>query len=114
VRIQSDLSGRHTDMRPEYTPEESNTRLPSTTWKWERVIIKPPAKGMGQRAASAPSKPLSSRDPRKPITIELEYRGGASARWRIRARGRTWHFSGVMALQDVMARINATLAREED
>ena len=70
------------------------------------------AEGKGQRAAGAPSRRLVKRDGRKPITVEIVFEGGNTARYRVRARGRTWHFSGVSALHDVMNAINRTLDRD--
>lgn len=94
------------------TPPVEHT-FPSTTFVWKRVKILDPSGSSGQRRFAAPSEPLRARDPRKPITVQLEYRGGPEAKWRVRARGRTWNFPGVTALHDVMAAVNATLQRME-
>lgn len=100
-------------MRADHTPDESNTRSPYTTFKWKRVIITGPPAPKAQRAAGARPAPLGTRDPRKPITVSVEYRGGPEAKWRIRARGRTWNVSGVTSIHDVMAMINVTLDRPD-
>jgi hypothetical protein len=76
--------------------------------------VEPPAEGKGQREERARSRRLESRDPRKPITIEVTFEGGNTARYKLRARGRTWHFSGVTALHDVMNTVNRTLMRSSD
>lgn len=75
--------------------------------------VEPAAEGKGQRAARPRSLRLTERDGRKPITVEVTFEGGNTCRYRIRARGRTWHFSGVTALHDVMNAINRTLGKPE-
>lgn len=101
------------DMRSDDTPPRIEQLFSSTNWKWERRMVRRSAEGIGQRGAAAPSRRLETRDPAKPINIEVTYIGGPTARYRIRARGRTWHFSGVLAFHDVMQTINRTLGPKE-
>jgi hypothetical protein len=102
--------------RPDLMPDQHTTpdgehTFPSTTWRWERIKVSTSAARQAQRAAGGPSASNVPRDGRKPITIEVTYEGGRTARWKVRARGRTWHFPGVMAIHDVMGTINRTLDR---
>jgi hypothetical protein len=96
-------------MRLDDTPAESKHLFPSTKWAYKKVILTGRPRPEGQRASGAPSTPLRARDPRSPITVELAYKGGAEAKWLVKARGRTWHFPGSMAIHDVMGTINATI-----
>lgn len=96
----------------DYTQPPPNIRSTSTKWAWKQVIVPRSAEGMGQRGKAAPSRRLGSRDGRKPLSIEITFEGGNTARYRIRARGRTWHFSGVTALHDVMSAINRSIERD--
>lgn len=98
----------------EYTNTPPNMRSSSTKWAWRQVIVTTGAEGKGQGEVRARSRRLESRDGRKPITVEITFEGGNTARYRVRARGRTWHFSGVTALHDVMNAINRTLDRTGD
>lgn len=82
---------------------------PSTTWQWERVILRGPPDPTSQAAAKRKTASrLRTRDPRKPLPITISYLGGPRALWVVKARGVDWYFSGVQALQDVMKRINRT------
>lgn len=88
-----------------------NTCSSSTNWRWKKVIIGGrPAPQVTARAKRAPFAGLRSRDPRQPITLQLQYLGGSEATWVVTARGRTWRAAGHLALHDVMATVNRTLS----
>lgn len=89
--------------------DNPNTRLVSTKWVKKVSILTGPPRPVGTASTkSTPSQPpLRARDPRKPIYIELAYRGGSVAWWEVKARGRTWRFPGYTAIADVMQRVNA-------
>jgi hypothetical protein len=97
------------------TQDTPNIRSSSTTWAWQKVIVRgrPAPEGTvsarGRRIAS-----LRSRDPRKPITIQLHWRGGPEATWRVRARDTDWVFPGHMCVQDMMDIINRTRGRNDE
>lgn len=89
------------------THEESYTCSPSTKWEWKLVKMSPPPGG--DRAAAdihGRRAPLSSRDPHKPISIEVRYKGGAEASYVVTYRGRVWRFPGYVALHDMMQQVN--------
>jgi len=90
--------------------DDDTPRTPaSTTWELNRVKMRrqpPPKKAAVGGADRLPA--LRARDPRNRITVSLQYSGGAEAWWVIQARGREWRVPGVMALQDVMNKINAS------
>jgi hypothetical protein len=95
--------------------EDTEQPFASTTWRFERVKITAPL----QRPASASAAGrrwwlLSRRDPRKPITITIKYRGGSQAWYEVRARGSLGRFHGATALHDVMSEINAGGERRAD
>lgn len=61
--------------------------------------------GPSKTAPKASISRLSVWDPKNPLTLMLTYRGGPEAWWEVKARGRTYHFPGHLALHDVMARV---------
>lgn len=91
-----------------------NKRSPSTNdWVWKRTLRGAPPPQVQSPAEQGRKASLRSRDPRKPITIQLKYSGGSEAWWRVRARDVDWSFPGHLALQDVMDIINKTVRASE-
>lgn len=81
----------------------ANNSTPSTraVWRCEKILLAP--QGGKQPRRSRTSKPfLASREWRRPVTLLVEYRGNAEPVIQVRARGRTWRFSGHDAFLDVM------------
>lgn len=72
----------------------SNKRTASTTlsWEWRKIPVRRTAPG-----TTAPEAPLPKRgtwNRREPLTLTVQYRGGSEAWIRVKARGRTYHFTG--------------------
>ncbi len=75
--------------------------MPSTTFGWRKVKIASRPQGHKQAAPQAP--PLASRKRTDgPITLTVEWRGGAEDWWLVKARGRRWVFPGHRQLTDVL------------
>ena len=92
--------------------DHENTRSPSTTWVWKTRTIRVPAGGQKQEPpAGRHPKQLPSRDPRKPLTITISYRGGAECWWEIRGRGIVIRRPGALALHDVLSDLQGRLPK---
>ncbi len=92
------------------TNDESNIRSLSANWEWRKVKLRPPPAGDGAPAISRRStRRLPARNPRKPITIEVTYRGGPSDSWIVRYRGQVWRFDGFVCLTDLMSVVNGPI-----
>lgn len=90
-----------------YMKGRTNTRSGSITrWHWCETLEGPPRPYRHSRPAGASIFELRSRDPRKPLQVEIRYRGGAEGEWRIRARDWEWRFPGTLSVVDVMNWIN--------
>lgn len=59
------------------------------------------------RAERARRFSLARRNPREPLTIIIEYRGGPECWWQVKARGTSWRVPGCTAVHDLFAAINA-------
>jgi hypothetical protein len=77
--------------------------FPSTTWKWTRVKIQPaPEAPAGTARRRRTIMPLTWRNPRKPLTIMVTYRGGGEAWWQLEGRGRCIRIEGSHSLHDAL------------
>lgn len=86
--------------------DDGNDRTGSTTWGWRYVKIAPApqAKSDAERSESS----LGSLLPwprRKPMHIDIRWRGGPECWYEIRARGRTIRRPGSIALHDLMEQL---------
>jgi hypothetical protein len=93
---------------PEYSARETYVHdLPSTTWVWKKCILRgTPRPLKGKRERSELRRPLSSRVPTKPLSIEVRYRGGPEGDFTVTSRGRSWRFPGHYQMIDVIQFIN--------
>lgn len=84
----------------------SNERTPSTRAIWRCETIAFPPEGTGTARRRRTPKPfLARRDWRSPLNLVVEYRGSAEPLIQVRARGRTYMFSGHDCFLDVMMTI---------
>jgi len=81
----------------------------STTYVWQKVKIKPPARAQGTaRAKRAPSgapvsaPPHSPSELRRPKTVQISFRGGAETWWELKWGGVTKRFPGHVCIDDVL------------
>lgn len=84
----------------------SNERTPSTraVWVCEKILSSP--KGTSTARRSRSELPfLPKRDWRRSLTLTVAYRGSAEPLIEVKARGRTWMFSGHDCFLDVMMAI---------
>jgi hypothetical protein len=89
--------------------DSPNTRSASTSdYQWARILRGRPRPQGDSTSKTSRHASLRSRDPRKPITVQLVYRGGSEGLWRADARGLQWTFPGWMTLMEVMGEINKT------
>lgn len=87
--------------------EKSYTRSSSTDWEWKLCKIAGPRPGKAStRSAAQGSTRRARRDERKPLHIEVAYRGGPEAMWILRARGHEWKLPGHRALHDALLDVN--------
>lgn len=78
----------------------------STTWERRSVKIRQrrrPPRGASPEASARRS--LAPWRRREPLTIQIVYRGGSEAWYRIKARGAVWYVPGHESLEDVMSSI---------
>lgn len=81
----------------------TNKRTPSTTWGWRKVKISPAPPGRRGQPPEGRHPALGcTRDPRKPLSVTIVYRGGAEAWWELRARGIVLRRPGHVALDEVL------------
>lgn len=74
----------------------------STTWAWRRVKIRrPPQAENTARAKRAPITSLLPWPRKRPMHLEIRYRGGPECWVEIRARGRVIRRPGTEALADL-------------
>lgn len=96
----------------------TNTSTPSTRAVWICAEIEPAPQGGEPRRRRRLRKPfLPKRDWRSPLSMVVEYRGAAEPLIQVRARGRTWMFSGHDCFLDVMMVVwegNAAEQRRQD
>jgi hypothetical protein len=86
---------------------KSNVCSGSTTWHFKDGSLATGARPYGISAGEAGSiYALRARDPRKPLDLQISYRGGPEGLWVIQARGWQWRCSGGLAVVDVMNWIN--------
>lgn len=84
----------------------TNKGTPSTraVWRCETILL--PPKGIGTARRSRSSVPfLPKRDWRRNLTMTVAYRGAAEPLIEVKARGRTYMFSGHDCFLDVMMTI---------
>jgi len=87
--------------------ETSNLCSPSTNWHWKDASLDGPGGPLGESGAGGPSVfALRSRDPRKPLDMQVRYVGGPEGTWLIQARDWRWRCTGGLSLVDVMNWIN--------
>lgn len=87
--------------------------FPSTTWEYRKVKLAGPRPGKAQRrSASEGTFRVGRRDERKPLCVEVSYRGGPEAVWVLRSRGHEWRVSGAQALHDVLLGVNGPFFRQ--
>ena len=91
---------------------DPNTSSPSTTWGWRRVKIgRPPEAEKPSGAQRRTTHGLLRRDPRKPLTVTVVYRGGSECWWELRARGVVLRRPGHNCLHDVLAEFTGKATR---
>ena len=92
--------------RPVTAKGQRNVRSGSTTWGYRKVKIAPPPEAMSATAQPA-SKwwHLPRWNPRKPITLKITYRGGASCWYEVHSRGSVGRFEGSICLHDVLDQV---------
>lgn len=84
--------------------DDGNKRTPSTTFGWRKVKIgQAPQAGMTGRRKATPLSALAKRDPRKPLSITVTFRGGPECWWELRARGAVVRRPGHLQLHDVLS-----------
>lgn len=82
----------------------SNKCTPSTTYAWRKVrISRAPQAETTVPRQGRPVQALAQRDPRKPLSITISYRGGAESWWELRARGVVLRRPGSVCLDDVLS-----------
>lgn len=87
--------------------ESSNVCSGSTTWHFACGSLDGPGGPLRQsRPAGASIYELHSRDPRRPLDLQIRYIGGAEGLWLIQARNWRWRFSGGLSVVDVMNWVN--------
>lgn len=79
-------------------------RTASTRWEWRKLKIEPAARPRSKSRAAGPS--AEPRNPRKPLTVQLVYRGGAEAWWEIRDGRGKFRFPGWVCLHDALEAVN--------
>jgi hypothetical protein len=86
------------------THHESNLSSPSTTWGFRRVKIGvAPQADSHSRPKGVARQALARRDPRKPLTVTIVYRGGSECWWEIRSRGVVLRRPGYWTIHDVFS-----------
>jgi hypothetical protein len=86
---------------------EENTSSWSPTCEWEMAKIRrPPQRQTAQPRRGVLWGRLSRRDPRKPLAVSLEWRGGAEAWIKVTGRGGYRNYPGYATLADVLLDIN--------
>jgi hypothetical protein len=75
---------------------------PSTAWEWRFVRIRRRSAAERTAAEGRPPGRLPLWNRREPLHIQVRYWGGPECRIRVKARGRTFYFSGHDAIYDVM------------
>jgi hypothetical protein len=83
-----------------------NRCSPSTTWHWKEGSLATAKTSLGSPSGARSIYALRARDPRKALTLQISYEGGAEGRWLIQARGWQWRFSGSLAVCDIMNWVN--------
>ncbi len=85
---------------------DNRTGVPSTTFQWRKVKMKPPPAGHDTaRAKRGRWSRFSTWPRRRSLTIEIVWRGGPESWWLVKARGSHGVFPGHMAIEDVMAQV---------
>lgn len=83
-----------------------NTRSGSTTFAWRRVkIASAPQASSRSGPSGLHSALVARRDPRKPLTVTIVYRGGSECWWELRARGMVVRRPGHLQLHDVLSEL---------
>ena len=91
-----------------YHVTSNGCSVSTTVWPgYGKIQGPPPGKGL-PRAQRVSIFALRWRDPRKPLTVTLQYRGGPEGLWVAECRGWRWKFPGMLCVQDVMNWINRT------
>jgi hypothetical protein len=86
---------------------EANTRSPSTTFGWRRVKVTSPPQAHGTALRRSTFwRWLPARDPRKPLTIKVSYRGGPECWVEVHGRGGIGRYPGVTQLIDIVRDVN--------
>jgi hypothetical protein len=81
--------------------------FPSTTWHPDdATLVGTPVPLSRVGAERPPFRLMPSRDCRRPLDLQIRYRGGPEGLWVIQARGWHWRFSGGLCVADVMNWIN--------
>jgi hypothetical protein len=100
IHLLNRFSGGGSSMKME---SEDRTCVPSTTFAWRKVKMKPPPAGHDTARAKRGRWHHLPRWPRtRDLTIKVAYRGGPESWWLVTARGSTGVFPGHLALEDVM------------
>jgi hypothetical protein len=93
----------------------ANGRSRSTTTEWKWVKLPAARQGQGPQPAQRTMRSfLSRRDHRKPLWIEVHYRGGPEMWFELRARGATRRYPGHVCLADALADILMGTERASD
>lgn len=88
--------------------EKGSTRtdVPSATWEWRRVKMKPPPAGHTTARAKRGRWHHLRQWPRtQSLTLTIAYRGGPESWWLVTSRGTHGVFPGHCAIEDVMAQV---------
>jgi len=103
-------------LTPCESPGGGPEHLIASTWEWKKVVkIEPPARAIGTAAPKAsPRERLAQRQLRKPLDVQVRYRGGPECWWELKARGRVWRFPGHVCLHDALTFINNSPSWRED
>jgi hypothetical protein len=73
-------------------------------------MVKPAAAGQSNSAAERRRRfALPRRDPKAPLSVTLQYRGGPEAWVEIRTRGAVWRYPGYVDIASVVLEINKAL-----
>ena len=91
---------------------DANKRTPSTTFEWRKVkISRAPQASTDSRPKGVPAALRARRDPRRPLTVTIVYRGGAEAWWELRARGMVVRRPGHVSLHDALSALEGERER---